>query len=450
MEHSTLPPHSNEAEQGTLGAMLLDPDIVIDVLANLRADEFYEPVHQDIFHAIAGLSTERSAIDVLTVTQRLRDNDGVNAAGGSAYIAELASLSPTSANVMSYAAIVRDKSVHRAVGKAGVNIAQFGSEESLPAAEVLEKAEQQILALSRQSAEGKPQHVHEIGGECYERYVALHEADDIESLLGLRTGFPDLDELITGMEPGSLTILAARPSLGKTSLALSIACNVAANQGKNVAIFSLEMTKQSLMDRIVSRFLGVETWKLKKGKLSDDEFRQLGPVFDKLKEHPIYIDDDFDASMANLRSKARRQQMEHGLGLLIIDYLQLIEVTDRSASENRTQQVSHISRGLKALARELDCPILALSQLSRSVEQRHPPIPVLSDLRESGSIEQDADQVWMLYRESVYNPDCDYSDMTDVYVRKNRNGATGRVSLSFDAETMAFRSFPLSKDERSC
>ncbi|MBC8351194.1 MAG: replicative DNA helicase [Planctomycetes bacterium] len=439
METNRLPPHSTEAEQGTLGAMLLDPDIVIDVLATLRPDDFYEPVHQEIFRAIADLSTERSAIDVLTVTQRLRDDDQVNAAGGSAYIAEVAVLSPTSANVLAYAGIVRDKAVHRAVGKAGVKIAQFGTEESLPAAEVLEKAEQQILALSRQSAEGKPQHIYEIGGESYERYVALHEADDTESLLGLRTGFPDLDQLITGLEPGSLTIVAARPSLGKTSLALSIACNVAADQGKNVAIFSLEMTKQSLMDRIVSRFLGVETWKLKKGKLSDEQFRQLGPVFDKLKEHPIYIDDDFDASMANLRSKARRLQMEHGLDLLIIDYLQLIEVTDRSAGENRTQQVSHISRSLKTLGRELDCPILALSQLSRNVEQRQPPIPVLSDLRESGSIEQDAALVLVLYREGIYNPDCDHPDLTDVFVRKHRNGATGRVSLHFDAERMAFR-----------
>jgi replicative DNA helicase len=250
------------------------------------------------------------------------------------------------------------------------------------------------------------------------------------------------------LDAGAFVVIAARPSMGKTSLALNIAQS-AAEQGKNVAFFSLEMTKQSLMDRIISGILGVETWKLKKGELTEDEFRKLGPLFDGLKKHPLYIDDDADTTIGNLRSKARRQQLEHGLDLLVIDYLQLIEVTDRAASENRTQQVTHISQSLKNLARELQCPVIALSQLSRSVEQRSPAIPILSDVRESGSIEQDADIVLMLYREDAYNEDCDSPGVTDVFVRKNRNGPTGRVSLFFQAERMTFTSLAKDRSARA-
>ena len=247
-----------------------------------------------------------------------------------------------------------------------------------------------------------------------------------------------MDQLLTGLQPGSLTVVAGRPSHGKSSFALDMARHAAARLGKNVAVFSLEMTKQEIMDRIIAGFLNVETWRLKKGELTDADFRRLGTLFDQMKNHPIWIDDDPDTAIGNLRSKARRQQMEHGLDLLVIDYLQLIEVTDRAAGENRTQQVSHISRSLKNLARELGAPVIALSQLSRSVEQRNPPLPILSDLRDSGGIEQDSDTVLMLYREGVYNEDCADPNLTDVYVRKNRNGPTGRVSLRFNPERMTF------------
>ena len=226
--------------------------------------------------------------------------------------------------------------------------------------------------------------------------------------------------------------------MGKTSFALDVARYAAGTQRKNVAIFSLEMSKEELMDRVVAGYLGVEAWKLKKGELTEADFQRVGKLMDGLKEHPLYIDDDSDTTLVNLRSKARRQQMEHGLDLLIIDYLQLIEVTDRAAGENRTQQVSHISRQLKNLARELECPIIALSQLSRSVEQRNPPIPILSDLRESGSIEQDADSVLMFYRRGAYDEDCDQPNLTDIYVRKNRHGPTGRIELLFQPPKMSF------------
>lgn len=238
-------------------------------------------------------------------------------------------------------------------------------------------------------------------------------------------------------------IVAARPSMGKSCFALDVARHAAAKQGKNVAVFSLEMTKQEIMDRVIAGFLGIEAWRLKKGQLSPEDFQRMGSLFDQLKQHPLYIADDSDTTISNLHSKARRQQMEHGLDLLIIDYLQLIEVTDRASGENRTQQVSHISRSLKNLARELNCPIIALSQLSRATEQRNPPIPILSDLRESGGIEQDSDMVLMLFREEVYDEDCTRpAGLTDVYVRKNRNGPTGRVTLSFEMEKMSFRDLP--------
>lgn len=436
---TTIEPHSTEAEQGTLGAMLSDPDKVIELIAKLRPQDFYDPVHGDIFRAIAELSEGRTPVDILTVVEKLKGNPRVEAAGGSAYLTELTMQVPALLHAEEYVQIVRNKALHRAVTAAGAAITRLGNDEKLSGMEVLEQAEQQILAISRESSETKPQHIMEIGAEAFERYSQAHDSQG-GGEVGLRTGFADIDNMIGALEPGALVIIAARPSMGKTSLALTIARNVAAEQRKNVAVFSLEMSKQSLMDRIIAGFLGVETWKLKKGKLNDDEFQKLGKLFDGLREHPLYIDDDPDTTIANLRSKARRQQLEHGLDLLVVDYLQLIEVTDRTAGENRTQQVTHISRSLKNLARELHCPIITLSQLNRGVESRTPPIPILSDLRESGSIEQDADIVLMLYREDAYNEDCDRPGVTDLYVRKNRNGATGRVSLFFDAERMTFRS----------
>ena len=433
-------PHSTEAEQGTLGAMLSDPDKVIELIAKLRPEDFYDPVHREIFEAIVQLSEQRKSIDILTVAEKLKGNSRVESAGGSAFLAELCTSVPVTSHADEYAAIIRNTALQRAVAQAGTAIAKLGSDECLSGTEALERAEQTILSLSRSTTESKPQHIGDMKDETYERYARLYEADDPTPLLGLRTGFRDLDQMLTGLEPGAILIIAARPSMGKTSLALNIARNVAEGQGKTVAVFSLEMGKQALMDRLIAGFLGIETWKLKKGDLKENEFQKIRPLFDRLKQHPLFIDDDPDTSITNLRSKARRQQLEHGLDLLVIDYLQLIEVTDRAAGENRTQQVTHISQSLKNLARELQCPVIALSQLSRSVEQRSPAIPILSDLRESGSIEQDADIVLMLYREDAYNEDCDNPGVTDVYVRKNRNGPTGRVSLFFNAEKMLFTS----------
>ena len=431
-------PHNTEAERTTIGALLLDPDRIIDVAPTVQPGDFFDPVYRTIYTAIRDLYEKRKPVDFVTVADALSTDATIQGLGGSAFLAGLAGNVPTSAHGVHYAAIVRDKAMHRELLDVGAAITEVAGNEKLTAIEALEIAEQTLLKISRHSKDSKPQHIGEVGIESYERYAKLQDAEDKTELYGLITGFRDLDTMLTGLQPGSFMIVAARPSVGKSSLALDIARNAAARQGKNVAFFSLEMSKQEIMDRIIAGYLGVDAWRLKKGQLLQADFDRMGILFDELKKHPLYIDDDPDTSISNLRSKARRQQMEHGLDLLIIDYLQLIETTDRASGENRTQQVSHISRSLKNLARELGTPIIALSQLSRSTEQRTPPIPILSDLRESGGIEQDADIVLMLYRQATHDEDCDNPDDTDVYIRKNRNGPTGRVTLRFDAAKMSF------------
>lgn len=434
-------PYALDAEQALLGALLLDGERMLDVATLVAAADFYDPLHRTVYAAIERLHETRHPIDPVTVADALASEESLRTRGGLAFLTTLVENSLTSSHAPRYAEIVREKSLRRRLSAVGQTIATLASDDTLTVPEALERAEQLLVALARRGSQNLPQHIADIGSESYDRYAQLHAAEDKTALFGVRTGFAELDQLLTGLQPGSLTIIAARPGLGKTSLALDIGRSVAATQRKNVALFSLEMSKQELMDRIIAGELGIDAWRLKKGELSAADFERMGRLFDGLKEHPIYLDDDPDTTLANLRSKARRQQMEHGLDLLLIDYLQLIEVTDRGVvGENRTQQVSHISRSLKNLARELQCPVIALSQLSRSVEQRNPPIPILSDLRESGSIEQDADAVLMLYREEAYNEDAGNAGTTDVYVRKNRSGPTGRVGLAFEQAKMSFRS----------
>jgi replicative DNA helicase len=420
-----------------IGAILLDPERMIDVAPLLTPDDFHDPVHEAIYAATEKLYEQREPIDYLTVAQALASDDKVQRAGGSAFLAELAANVPTSSHAARYAALVKEMAVKRRLGQLGREIQEWVGNQDATGADVLERVEQRLLALGRQSDDSKPQRIADLAVASYERYMRLQQAEDKTACLGVTTGFGKLDHLLTGLAPGHLMILAARPSMGKTSLALDIARNVA-GAGRSVTFFSLEMSKLEIMDRIIAAYLGVETWKVKKADLTDDEFRRMGPLIDELKSMPIYIDDDPDTTLTNLRSKARRHKMEHELDLLIVDYLQLVEVTDRLAKENNTQRITFISRGLKNLARELQCPLVVLSQLSRAPENRSPPIPVLSDLRDSGAIEQDADTVVMLYRESYYNEDCEKPDVTDILLRKNRHGPTGKLELRFDAERMRF------------
>jgi replicative DNA helicase len=430
-----------DAERTLLGALLLDGERAAEIAGEVSPEDFHDRTHAAIYRAILRLSEARAAVDPVTVAEAIRGTPPFDSPAGLVLLTEMAAAVPTAAHANHYAAIVRDRALKRRLRQAASEVAQLAGDQGLTGAEAMERAEQKLLALARRAGgPNRPEHVADIGAAGYDRYARIQAAEDKQALFGLLTGFGELDQLLTGLAPGSLTIVAARPSVGKSSLALDLARHAAAKQGKNVCLFSLEMSKEEVMDRIVAGFLGVEAWRLKKGQLSQIDFDRLGTLMDQMRQHPLYIDDDPDTSIANLRSKARRQQLERGLDLLVIDYLQLIEVTDRGAAgENRTQQVSHISRSLKLLARELGCPVVALSQLSRATEQRNPPIPILSDLRESGGLEQDGDVVLMLYREGVYNEDCVDPLATDVYVRKNRNGPTGRVSLRFYPERMSFR-----------
>jgi replicative DNA helicase len=358
----TLGPSALEAERVLLGSLLIDPDRFLDVAPTLRSDDFRDSLNRDIYATMVRMHDERRPVDFVTITQELQAHPMLQAIGGSAYIAHLCDNVPTTSHAPRYAELIRDAALKRRLAEAGQSISTFANEPGTDAHDALERAEQQVLALSRHSQKAEPHHIAEIGSEAYDRYAALHTATDKESLHGIRTGFSELDHQLTGLQPGHLLIVAARPSMGKTSLALDIARQVAGIQKKNVAIFSLEMTRQELMDRMVAGFLGIEAWMLKKGQLSEADFQRLGTLMDDLRAHPLYVDDDPDTTLVNIRSKARRQQMQYGLDLLIIDYLQLIEVTDRASGENRTQQVSHISRSLKNLARELNCPIIALSR----------------------------------------------------------------------------------------
>lgn len=434
-------PHSAEAELTVLGALLLDPDAIFMVAARLKADDFYDPIHREIYGAIRKLSEEGIAVDFITVANKLQDAGVLDRVGGSAFLAKLANDVPTASHIDHYADIVLEKSRRRGLAVIGKKLAELAQEDAKSSDELTEIAECEFLALSRPHSDERPTALGDMRTERYEHYVRLYDSDDENAIAGVRTGFADLDQKVTSLAPGQLVVLAGRPGMGKTAFALDIARN-AVEQGRTVAFFSLEMSKEEVFDRLFSRGLGVEAWKLSRGLLTEEQASRMGSVFDQFSNLKLFIDDDHNSDLINIRSKARRHQLQHGLDLLIVDYLQLIEVTDRSAGENQTQRITYISKSLKRLARELHCPVLALSQLSRECDRRPQKQPLLSDLRDSGSIEQDGDKILMLYRESEYNPDCDNPALTDLYIRKNRNGPTGQIELNFDKTRMTFRDHP--------
>ncbi len=433
-------PHSLDAERTTLGALLIDPDAIAKVAGVLAAEDFYDPVNGEVFAVIQTLYEEGSPVDFVTVSESVEADQKIKAIGGSAFLAELANNVPTSSHVDMYAKIIRDHSMKRRAAKMARSIESVALDPDQSADDVVEAAEQGILQLSRQSAERTSFDLADLREERFSHYAEVYEAEDKAAFYGLTTGFPDLDRLLTGLPASDLIVLAARPSMGKTAFALDIAQHVVNGLDKTVMLVSLEMSKEQVADRILAGALGVSTHDLKKGLIGEEHFRKMGQVFDGIRGNRFYIDDDCDSTLAHLRSKARRQQMEHGLDLLIVDYLQLIEVGGKAAPENRVQEVSKISRDLKRLARELRVPVIAVSQLSRGVENRTHKRPQLSDLRESGSIEQDADTVLMLYRDDYYNEDSNQPGITDVHVRKQRQGPTGRVEVRFNREKMRHES----------
>ncbi len=440
-----VPPHSIEAERAVLGSLLIDKDAVIKVADLLAQDDFYHEVHGTIYRAILDLYEKRTPIDLLTTKTQLDDKKQLDVIGGASYLAMLANEVHTSTHIYNYALIVKQKSTLRKLIRSGDLILGLGYNEVEPLEMLLEQAEKSLFGVSQSSIKDKFVHIKDILNTTYDKITELHDPATRDKYTGILSGFRDLDSLLSGFQPSDLVILAARPSMGKTTLALNIAQNVA-KSGKSVGIISLEMSKEQLVEKMFSALLAVDSWKIKAGKLSEEDFMRIGSVMDELYAMKIFIDDSVGNSIAELRSKARRLQMEHGLDMIIVDYLQLMTVGSSGGSlNNRVNEISEISRSLKGLARELRIPIMALSQLSRAVELRPVKIPMLSDLRESGAIEQDADVVMMIYREDYYEEDTDRAGLADIFIRKHRNGPIGRVELAFKKEQQKFLSLEKSR-----
>jgi replicative DNA helicase len=441
---SHIPPHSFEAEKSTLGALLIDKDAVIKIADLIGIDDFYAPANAMIFEAILELYNKRIPIDILTVTSILEDKNKLDMCGGSSYLVSLTNEVPTATHVYQYAIMVKHKSTLRKLLKAGHTITGLGFDESKDIEELLEEAEKSLFSVSQTFVKDKFVHIKDVLTSTYEKIADLHDSDNKDKYAGVPTGFAALDAITSGLHPSDLVILAARPAMGKTAFALNIAQNVA-KKNKSVGIISLEMSKDQLVERLFCSLLEVDSWKIKSGKLSEEDFARIGPVMDELNSLKIYIDDSLGNSIVELRAKTRRLQMEYGLDVLIIDYLQLMQGS-KSNFGNRVNEISEISRSLKSLARELHIPIIALSQLSRAVETRPSKEPQLSDLRESGAIEQDADIVMMLYREDYYEPDTEKKGITDLFIRKHRNGPVGQIELRFQKERMRFYDMDKQRD----
>jgi len=442
-----LPPQNMEAESSLLGCLLIDKDAVIKVVDIIRPEDFYKDANGIIFSAMRELYIHHEPIDILTLTNKLEEKNQLEAIGGRTYLAELANSVATSSHIVYYANIVQRKATLRRLLTTAAEISELGYQEDEEIEKILDIAEQKLFGVSQKYLKNVFLPIDNLLSEAFDRIDELHKQSG--KLRGLPTGFPDLDGLLAGLQKSDLVILASRPSVGKTSLALDIARQSAIRSKVAIGIFSLEMSKEQLVDRMLCAQAGVSLWRMRTGRLSDREenndFTRIGEAMGQLSEAPIYIDDSASSSVLEIRTKARRLQVEKGLGLLVVDYLQLMEGRGRYG-DNRVQEVSEITRGLKGVARELNIPVLALSQLSRAVEQTRPAIPKLSHLRESGSIEQDADVVMFIYRKAVdrgYNfddlPESE-KNSAQIYIAKHRNGPTGKANLYFDKNTVSFKS----------
>lgn len=434
---SRLQPQNNEAEISVLGSLMLDKDAIIKIGDLVTPEDFYDPKHQLIYETIVSLFSKNSSIDILTVTNALEERKLLEKVGGLSYLNSLMSLVPSAANVVHYSAIVRKKGTLRRLIQTAGEISAIAYQEESDIEELLDEAEQKLFGVSQKHLKQNFVPINSVLSATFDRIDELHR--DQGKLRGLSTGFVDLDQKLGGLQKSDLVIVAARPSMGKTSMALDIMRHVGVNLKIPVGIFSLEMSKDQLVDRLLSSQSEVNLWKIRTGHLNDEDFEKIGEAMGVLSEAPIFIDDAAGSNVMEVRTKARRLQSEHGVGLIVVDYLQLMSGRNNN-SDNRVQEVSEISRSLKILARELDVPILALSQLSRSVESRDNKVPQLSDLRESGSIEQDADVVMFIYREDMYKgKEAKRPNIAEIHIKKHRNGPTGEVDLYFDAEKTSFR-----------
>jgi replicative DNA helicase len=432
-----IPPQNLDAEMSLLGAVLIDEETLADISEHVTPKDFYDKRHGIVYGAMMRLYEKHKPVDLLTLTEELSRKKELETIGGSAYLTELTNYVPTAAHAEAYAELVSQKAIRRRLIKASGDISELGYDEETSTQELLEQAEAQLFSVSDQSLKQDLVSIESILTESFDRMEELHRNKG--TLRGVRTGYRDLDNMTAGLQRSDLIILAARPAMGKTTLVTNLAYNVATIAKQPVLFFSLEMSKEQLVDRMLADASGVDAWNIRTGNLSDEDFSKLSEAMGEMAEAPIFIDDTPGVSVLEMRTKARRAMHEQPLGLIIVDYLQLMQGSGRD-NGNRVQEVSEISRGLKLLARELNVPVIALSQLSRSVESRSPQIPQLADLRESGSIEQDADIVMFIYREAYYNPDTDRGSITDLIVAKHRNGPTGRIELYFHPERLRFMS----------
>jgi replicative DNA helicase len=451
-EITKLPPQNIEAEQSVLGSLLIDKEAITKIVNIIAPEDYYKDAHRFIFDAILELFEKREPIDILSLSNLLTDKKQLDKVGGKSYLASLSNTVPTASNVVAYAEIVQKKSTLRRLIKAASDIASMGYDEVSDIDKLLDNSEQKLFNISQRFLKEEFTPIKNVLHGTFDRIDELHRGAG--QIRGLATGYADLDNILAGLQKSDLVILAARPSVGKTTIALDMARSIAIDGKKKVGIFSLEMSKEQLVDRLLCAQADVSLWKMRTGKLSDkkndDDFPRIGQAMGVLSEAKIFIDDTASANIMEIRTKARRLKMEHGLDLMIVDYLQLMEGRS-SHGDNRVQEISEISRALKGIARELDIPVLALSQLSRAVEQSKPAIPKLSHLRDSGSIEQDADVVMFIYRKAA---DRNYrlEDLTpeekttaEVHVAKHRNGPTGMIKLFFDENPVSFK--PLAKEK---
>ncbi|GBG56790.1 replicative DNA helicase [Sporomusaceae bacterium FL31] len=431
-----IPPQNLEAEQAVLGGMLIEREAISKVAEFLRSEDFYREAHRLIFGAMQELFNKNEPVDLVTVTEYLRKSDKLENAGGIAYITSLANSVPTAANIIYHGKIVEEKSLLRQLINSATNIAGMGYEASEEVANILDKAEKMILEVSGRKIGGDFTPIKSIIFDAFGKIEQLYASKG--GITGLASGFKDLDRLTSGLQASDLILVAARPSMGKTAFTLNIASNVAIREKQAVAFFSLEMSKEQLVQRMLCAEASIDSQRLRIGELEDRDWSKLISAADRLSSAPIFIDDTAGITVMEMRSKARRLKIEHDLKLIIIDYLQLMQGSGSKGGENRQQEISEISRSLKALAREINVPVIALSQLSRSVESRQVKKPMLSDLRESGSLEQDADIVAFLYREDYYNPDTENKNITEVIIAKHRNGPVDTVQLFFHKQFTKF------------
>lgn len=435
-----VPPQNIDAERSVLGSLMLDKDAIIKVANLMRVGDFYKDDHNLIYEAMLELYEKREPIDVLSLSNRLEEKNKLEKIGGSSYLTGLVNSVPSSSNVEHYAKVVQKKSTLRKLIAVSSEIVELGYKEEEDVEKLLDTAEQKLFSVSQKYIKQDFVSIKSILETAFNRIDELHKGGS--KLRGIPSGFPDLDNILAGFQKSDLIILAARPSIGKTTLALDLARQIATKQKVPVGIFSLEMSSDQLIDRMLAAESGVDLWRLRTGRLKsgegDDDFQRIGEAMAVLSEAPIFIDDAGSANIMEIRTMARRLQAEQNVGVIIVDYLQLME--GRSGGDNRVNEISEISRSLKQLAKELNIPVIALSQLSRAVESRSPQIPKLSDLRESGSIEQDADIVMFLYREDREKPDTPNKNIVEVHIAKHRNGPVGKLSLYFNENLTTFKS----------